>query len=207
MKPSSVLMTLLLALVGAGVSFAQTSQPASTDASLGDLARQLKKERAKEFVKLQTVFTNDNLPARPPGEGPTAATGISATAATTEGTPAAATPKTETKTQATALSSGNTEGRGEKYYRRKMKDIQARLSLHQRELSVLEQKFSLGQMEYYSNPQKTLIQESTPALRSDVNKLRSEVDNKKQQIADDEKAINDLQDQLRRDGGDPGWLR
>ncbi len=213
MKPSSVLMALLLAVVGAGASFAQTSQPASTGPSLGDMARQLKEQRAKAFVKPQTVFTNDNLPARPPGEGLTAATGISTTAATTESTPAAAsagsaaTPKAETKTQAAASSSGSNEVRDEKYYRRKMKDLQAQLSLHQRELSVLEQKLSQNQMQYYSDPQKTLTQESTPAFYSDVNKRRSDVDNKKQQIADDEKAMDDLRDQLRRDGGDPGWLR
>jgi hypothetical protein len=123
MKPSSVLMSLFLAVVGAGVYFAQTSQPASTGASLGDLARQLKEQRAKAFVKPQRVLTNDNLPARPPEEGPAGVTGMSTTAATTEGTPAAATPKTETKTQAVASSSGNNEGRGEKYYRRKMKDL------------------------------------------------------------------------------------
>ncbi len=210
MKPSSVLMALLLAVVGAGASLAQTPPPASTGPSLGDMARQLKEQRTKAFVKPQTVFTNDNLPKRPPGEGLTAATGISTTPATTENTPTAGaggtlTLKTETKVQASA--SGNDEVRNEKYYRRKMKDLQTRLSLHQRELSVLEQKLSQNQMQYYSDPQKTLIQESTPAFHSDVNKRRSDVENKKQQIADDQKAVDDLQDQLRRDGGNPGWLR
>jgi hypothetical protein len=213
MKPSSVLMALLLPVVGAGVTFAQASRPASTGPSLGDMARQLKEQRAKAFVKPQTVFTNDNLPARPPAEGLTAATGISTTAATTESTPAAvgaastATVKTATKTQATVSSSGDNEVRDQKYYRRKMKELETQLSLHQRELSVLEQKLSQNQMQYYPDPQKTLTQESTPAFYSDVSKRRSDVDNKKQQIADDEKAMDDLRDQLRREGGDPGWLR
>jgi flagellar biosynthesis chaperone FliJ len=43
--------------------------------------------------------------------------------------------------------------------------------------------------------------------RSDINQLNQDIDAKKQQIADDEKAIEDLHDQLRHEGGDPGWLR
>lgn len=215
MKPSSVLAHLLLVVVGAGISHAQSSQPASTGPSLGDLARQLKEKRAKAFVKPLTIFTNDNLPARPPSEGLTAATGISATASTAGDKPAdtstgaAATQKTETKAEATSTSGSATESevRDERYYRKKSKELQGQLDLHQRELSVLEQKLSQNQMQYYSDPQKTLTQESTPAFYSDVNKRRSDVENKKQQIADDEKAMDDLRDQLRRDGGDPGWLR
>jgi len=206
MKPSSVLMALLLAVVAAGASLAQTPRPASTGPSLGDMARQLKEQRAKAFVKPRTVFTNDNLPKRPPGEGPTAATGISTTATTTEST-SAATEALKAGTKSQASVSGSEEIRDEKYYRRKMKDIQARLNIHQRELSVLEQKLSQNQVQYYSDPQKTLTQESTPAFYSDVHKRRSDVENKKQQIADDQKAVDDLQDQLRRDGGNPGWLR
>ena len=43
--------------------------------------------------------------------------------------------------------------------------------------------------------------------RDDIDKLTADIDAKKQQIADDEKAIDDLHDQLRHEGGDPGWLR
>jgi len=43
--------------------------------------------------------------------------------------------------------------------------------------------------------------------RSDINQLKQEIDKKKQEIAADDKAIQDLQDQLRKEGGPPGWLR
>jgi hypothetical protein len=43
--------------------------------------------------------------------------------------------------------------------------------------------------------------------RDDINKFTTDIDAKKQQIADDEKAIEDLRDQLRHEGGDPSWLR
>ncbi len=44
---------------------------------LGDLARQEKAKRAKQTKKPAKVYTNENMPARPPGEGPTAAAYIS----------------------------------------------------------------------------------------------------------------------------------
>jgi hypothetical protein len=95
----------------------------------------------------------------------------------------------------------------EKYYRESMSKLQARLETHRRQLGVLEQKLSQGSMVYNPDPQKTLEQESTPAFYSDLNKLRDEIATKKQESADDERAIDDLRDQLRREGGPSGWLR
>jgi hypothetical protein len=42
---------------------------------------------------------------------------------------------------------------------------------------------------------------------SDVYKLQDQIANKKAQIAADQEAIEDLREQLRREGGDAGWLR
>lgn len=95
----------------------------------------------------------------------------------------------------------------EKYYRDEMGNLQARLDTHRRQLSVLEQKLAQGDMQYYPDPQKTLEQTSTPSFRSDVNKLQDDIAKKKQDIADDERAIEDLRDQLRREGSPAGWLR
>ena len=69
---------------------------------------------------------------------------------------------------------------------------------------MLQQKLGQNQTQYYPDPNKTLQQEYS---REDINKLTADIDAKKQQIADDEKAIEDLHDQLRHEGGDPSWLR
>jgi hypothetical protein len=42
---------------------------------------------------------------------------------------------------------------------------------------------------------------------SDVYKLQDQVAKKKAEIAADQKAIEGLREQLRREGGDAGWLR
>jgi hypothetical protein len=181
----------------------------------------LKSQRQAAFVKPKTVFTNDNLPARPRQEGLTAAAGMSSA----EGKPAAsgespaATESAEAKPAAAGTATGDQstevkpgavpaavgpEVHDEKYYRTKMKELTAQRELHQRQLSVLQQKDSQNQMQFYTNPQKTLMQEFS---RTDINKLTSEIDKKKAEIAADEDAMDALRDQLRRDGGDPGWLR
>ena len=173
--------------------------------SLGDLARKLRAERAKTPEKAK-LFTNDNLPARPPEEKETVATSMSPTpsgpkkAETNKKTKAEAKPQTES-----AAETESPEGvYDESYFRTQMSTLQDQLNLHQRELQVLQQKLGQGSMQYYADPNKTLQQEYS---RSDVAKLNQQIANKQQQIADDEKAMDDLRDQLRREGGDPGWLR
>jgi len=194
MQLSMLFIGFCLAISTSGVGIAQTQQPTGPSSSLGELARQLKIERAKAGQKPVKVFTNDNLPARPPEEGPTAATGMSATAGV----------HGESKAEATSSSETSGEAHNEKYYRAKIGELQSNLDLHQRELGVLQQKLSINQMQYYPDPNKTLTQEFN---RSDINKLTQDIDQKKAQVEADQKAIDDLREQLRHEGGDPGWLR
>jgi len=193
---TSLLAGMVLSFVpGQGAAQQATSTP-----SLGDLARQLRAQR-KQTPQKGKVYTNDNLPTRPQLETVTAAGGTSAP------------PSGQKESKSGGKEASTTEGKpsagahDEAYYRARTKELQDQLDLHQRELSVLEQKLSQGQTVYYSDPQKTLQQESTPAFQSDINKLRDDIDKKKQQIADDQKAMDDLRDQLRHEGGDPAWVR
>jgi hypothetical protein len=190
MKHFVLLSALMLVCV-----VAWTLPPQGTDAegsSLGTIARQLRAERAETSNKPAKVFTNDNLPARPPGEGLTAAAGISST-------PAQVQPG---GSSAAELAAG--EAHDEKYYRKERAKIIDATGIHQRELTVLQQKLAQNNMQYYPDPNKTLQQEYS---RADINKLTDQIERKKQQISADEKALDDLRDQLRREGGDPGWLR
>ncbi|MGD0227405.1 MAG: hypothetical protein ABSF71_34225 [Terriglobia bacterium] len=176
---------LVFLSLGAASSFAQ--QPSnSSDNSLGDIARHLKAQKAKE-LKPAKVFTNDNLPstsddvtklqANPPAKGPD---------------------------ESAAKGSEAPEAHDAPYYRSHLSKLQDQLATDKRELDVLQQKLSQNQVQYYPDPNKELQQEYS---REDINKLTADVDAKKQQIADDQRAIDDLHDQLRREGGDPGWLR
>lgn len=180
-------------------------KPDTTDTSLGDLARQLRAEKSKES-KPAKVFTNDNLPRRRGEEGNlSVASGISENPAEKKPEKPAgeAGPETKGKGEANPTAEAGA-GHGEKYYRARLSDLQGKNDLHKRELDVLQQKINLNQTQYYTDPNKSLQQQYT---RNDINQLNQDIDAKKQQIAEDEKAIEDLHDQLRREGGDPGWLR
>jgi len=189
---------VILMLLGAGV-WARAQDQAT---SLGDIARQLKAQRAKAAKKPAKVYSNDNLPKRPPGEAMTMASGISENiegqSPTGDTAPSAGTAGGEAE-------SGAAPGaHGEKFYRTKMAELRDRLETHQRQLNVLQQKQSQGQTQFYTDPNKTLQQEFS---RSDANKAVDDVAKMQQQIADDEKAMDDLRDQLRHEGGEAGWLR
>ncbi len=180
--------------VNLGLS-AQSQAQARAEPSLAEQARKLSAEQAKEGHKPVKVFTNDNIPTGPGGisvVGPA---------------PNAIEPGEQLlgKEQVTSTSSdASSKKHGEKYYRKAMSELSAKLEMHRRELAVLQQKLNLNQVQYYPDPNKTLRQEYS---RSDINKLQKEVEEKQQEIAADEKAISDLEAQLRREGGEPGWLR
>ncbi len=190
---SCTLLSVFLAL-GVSVGHAQQS---TTAPSLGDLARKLRAQHAQEKEKPK-VFTNDNLPARPAEQPLSVAAGMS------EKTEASKPGEKPAAESASKPEEEEPQVHNEKYYRAQMSKLQSRLSLHRRELEVLQQKLGQNEMQYYPDPQKTLDQQYT---RGDINKLQQDIDKKKQQVADDEQAIEDLREQLRREGGDPGWLR
>jgi hypothetical protein len=177
---------LVFVCLATAVGYAQQKTDTS-DTSLGDIARKLKAQKPKA-PKPAMVITNDTLPAAKDGD-----TGFS--------TSTAAKPSTDAPPESSGTSAA---GHDEKYYRTQMSKLQDQLETHKRELSVLQQKLGQNNVQFYSDPNKGLQQTYS---REDINKNQADIDAKKQQVADDEKAIEDLHDQLRREGGDPGWLR
>lgn len=177
-----VVMGFALAGLATALCFAQ-QKPETNDSSLGDIARQLNAQKAKT-AKPAKVITNDSIPALKDGDG--------------IGTD----PKEKASTPAEPA--GSTQGHDEKYFRSRLSSLQNQLDTHKRELEVLQQKLGQNNMQYYPDPNKSLQQQYS---REDINKLTADINAKKQQVADDEKAIDDLHEQLRHENGDPGWLR
>jgi len=199
MNLKRVLLASALALAIAGLVplFAQTQ---GQSISLGELAKKLRSQRATSQKSVR-VFTNDNLPRGPASGGITIAGSMATEPPAQQGQPSSG---SEAGTAAGASAGGSSGTHGEKYYRERMAELRSRLELHQRELSVLQQKQGQGQMQFYGDPNKTLQQEYS---RSDINKVTDEVAKKQAEIDGDNRAIQDLQDQLRREGAPSGWLR
>lgn len=169
-------------------------QESPTVPSLGEIARQLKAEREKEKQKPVAVFTNDTLPRQD-------SLGI-ASATLEKGVQ-----EKEQTNNYKVIQATTSEAHGEKYFRSKADKIRSHLEFHQRQLSVLKQQLGLSRMQYYPDPQITLEQESSPAFQTDVDKLRAKVTKAEEAVADDQRAMDDLQQELRRENGDPGWIR
>ena len=171
------------------------SAPVSKD-PLAEAARKAR-EQKKEEHKTPRVFTNDDLPT----SGGISTVG-QAPAPTPTPTPAAAgsaTPASK-KPGAPAASSPNDEAKWRERFatlRHKLEQDQQNLDLLQRELGTLNTQF-------YGDPNKELQQQLT---RSDIDKKTAEIDKAKDQIAADQKAIDDAENDLRASGGEPGWGR
>jgi chromosome segregation ATPase len=90
----------------------------------------------------------------------------------------------------------------EAYWRKRFADLRAKLALAQRELDVAQRELNLLQTQYYADPNKALQQQLT---RDDINAKTAKVDDKKAEVAELTQALEDLKDELRHAGGEPGW--
>lgn len=90
----------------------------------------------------------------------------------------------------------------EAYWRKRFADARQKLEIAQKDLDVSQRELNLLQTQYYADPNKALQQQLT---RDDINEKTKRVDDKKQQVADLTQALEDLKDELRHAGGEPGW--
>jgi DNA repair exonuclease SbcCD ATPase subunit len=152
--------------------------------SLAEAARKAREQR-KSIAKPAKVFDNDTIPK---SSGALSVIG-----------------EETTKSEAAELKK---EEKGEKkdeaYWRARFAKAHAKLKKDQDELDVLQRELGQLQLQYYPDPMKALEQQYT---RSDINKQTAKIDAKQKEIQQDQQALSDLDDELRRSGGDPGWAR
>jgi hypothetical protein len=173
----------------AGFSAAARPQAASqqTGDPVADAARKAR-ESKKDVPKPKKVWTDDDLK---------------------KGTPDAATaPGTGTATASTGQGSGggtqSNDANGEAAWRAKFKEARDRLAKSEKELDILQRELEKAQLEYYPDPQKAMTQQNT---RGEINDKTARIDAKKKEIAQLKQGLDDLEDQLRKANGNPGWAR
>ena len=191
-RDSLLRMAALLALAGFAGFATQAQQspdPQSSD-PVADAARKARAEK-QAAAKPKKVYTDDdfaskkNAPATP--------------AANTGGDQASATDATAA-TDAAALN----DPKSEAYWRKRFRTVRDKLDNSEKELDVLQRELNKDQVQYYSDPQKALMQQYD---RKDINDKTAKVDAKKKEIEDLKKQLSDMEDELRKAGGDPGWAR
>jgi len=181
----------------AAPAFARQDQPQQqTGDSVADAARKAR-EQQKAQPKPKKVFTDDDVkpasraeqPAQPAASGQTQApeqiqsgTGDQAAAGGEKG---------EAKDAATM-------------WKHKFADQRAKIAAAEKELDVLQREEQKAEVQYYPDPQKALQEQYT---RQEINEKLAKIDAKKEEIAKLKQQLDDMEDELRKSGGDPGWAR
>jgi len=96
------------------------------------------------------------------------------------------------------------EEKGEAYWRKKFAEIHYKIRMAQSELDILQRELNESLLIYDPNPQKALRENVT---RQNINAHRKAIEDKRKEIAELQRNLSDLEDELRHAGGDPGWSR
>jgi predicted RNase H-like nuclease (RuvC/YqgF family) len=183
----SVVVALCLAGLPVRAQAQGSSQQPGSD-PVADAARKAREDK-KTAPKPKKVFTDDDVkPANSP-----ASSNPSGTAAT-----AAVGAQKESDAGQTA------DANGEAAWRKRFRDQHDKIDKAEKELDLLQREEEKAQVQYYSDPQKALKEQNT---RKDINDKQAKIDAKKLEIAQLKQGLDDLEDQLRKSGGDPGWAR
>ncbi len=182
---------LLAAAQQQGSSEQQTGDP------VADAARKAR-EKKKDAPKPKKIYTDDDVKKSAPEPAPAAAPGVaSGTVAATAMPAAGDSAKTgdATKTE---------DPNGQAAWRRRFQDQRDKIAKIIKELEILGRELEKAQVEYYPDPQKAMTQQNS---RADINDKQAKIDAKKKELDQLRQGLDDLEDQLRKSGGDPGWAR
>lgn len=190
-------MKKLLSIV-AGVVLLTALAVAAQDLSVADLARQVRAERARKGPSRAPVFDNDNLPSSKGGPSGFSTLG-----------PGAAAPAAAASGEEAEAGAATGEEKDEAYFRQKFADLRGKIAAAKKEADILQREFSLARQQNYSDPNQALKEQysSNTAGGKELQDIQGKIDDKKSEIADLERQLSALEDELRAAGGDPGWAR
>jgi chromosome segregation ATPase len=161
----------------------QGSSQQQTGDPVADAARKAREDK-KNAAKPKKVFTDDDVKSAAPEK-------TSGGAATTgEQKPDEAGKKEDPN--------------GEAAWRKKFKEQRDKIAKAEQELDVLQRESDKAQTQYYSDPQKALEEQNN---RKDINDKKAKIDAKKAELDALKQGLDDLETELRKAGGDPGWAR
>jgi hypothetical protein len=171
--------------------------------SLGDLARQLREKSQKDAKKPVKVFTNDNLPQRPPEEA-AAAQPVPPPSDKQPSKPAEATAKPDNPPSSQDSSSEpNDKKKTRDYWQAKFKEARQALAQAKEHGQLSEDELNLLQVQQ--------AREMDPALKQDlatkVQDKQSEVAMFKTGMADAQKNLDDLESEFKDSGAPDDWSK
>jgi hypothetical protein len=174
----------------------QSSSQQQTGDPVADAARKAR-EQKKNAAKPKKVYTDDDVSKAAPTatSAPDNSSGAPAGGAAAAG---------GSGTAGGGGAAGQDNPNGEKAWRKRFQEQRDKIAKVQRELDVLQREEVKAQVEYYPDPQKTLMEQNT---RKEINTKKAKIDAKQAELDQLKQGLIDLEDQLRKAGGDPGWAR
>ncbi|HEV7514592.1 MAG TPA: hypothetical protein VGO27_23060 [Candidatus Acidoferrum sp.] len=170
----------------------QQGNSQQTGDPVADAARRAREAKQKA-PKTHKVYTDDDVskpkpaPATP-GDTPT----------TQE--PAAAAAGSSANSSAPADQDAKTEAA----WRQRFKEQREKISRAEKELDILQRETQKAEIQYYPDPQKAMNEQYT---RKEINDKDAKIEAKRKEIAQLKEGLSDLEDALRKAGGNPGWAR
>ena len=172
----------------------QDSSQQSTGDAVADAARKAREQKKKEAAKPKRVYTDDDVNHLTSG----------APAPSTEaaGTPEGSAKTSDEQAAKDAGKTGEPEESPETKWRKRFKEAYTNLVRAEKELDVLQREDNKAQTQYYTDPQKALQEQYS---RKEINDKDAKIAAKKKEVEALKQQISDMQDELRKSGGDPGW--
>lgn len=196
MRKALLLLSGLLLV--SGLAWAQSRTPSG----LGDLARRLRAERAQKDLSRVPFFTNDNIPRA--GVAVSIVGRVAPPPSTPAGEGAAA-----AETEKGAAEKEPAEECGEQCWRVKFRAHRERIRTAQRELDLLQREYNLARTQYYQDPNRAMREQfsGNTAGGRELMELLQKMKAKQGEIQKFQRELSELENELRRAGGQPGWAR
>jgi len=183
-----------LCLAGLSAAAQQTGDP------VADAARKAREMKKKDAAKPKKVYTDDDLK----GSVPAPEAAPASAPANASGTEAAKTAQAAGDTTKGGDSTKTEDPNSEAAWRKRFQAQRDKIAKAEKELDILGRELEKAQLEYYPDPQKALKEQYD---RGDINKKSAKIDAKQRELDQLRQGLADLEDQLRKSGGDPGWAR
>jgi len=195
LKVSMLLPGLCLAALPALARQQQDNPPKQQETDpVADAARRARGQQ-KAAPKPKKVYTDDDVKPAAPSSGGELAGASGGSQSIAEKKQGAA-PNGEDKSKGSESA--------ETKWRKRFADQHDKIATAEKELDILQRESNKSQTQYYSDPQKALMEQNS---RKDINDKDAKINAKKQEIASLKQQLADMEDELRKSGGDPGWAR
>ena len=201
MKAVALLGALCLATLGSYARPQSSSQ--QTGDPVADAARKAREEKQKKDAqKPKKVYTDDDIKPATPDKPEIQ--NASAAGATTSGTDASAAGGAQAANAQKPDTDQKEDPNSEKAWRKRFAAQHKKIADAEKDLDVLQRELQKSSVQYYADPTKAMKEQNN---RADINDKTAKIEAKKQELAQLRQQLDDMEADLRKAGGDPGWAR